>query len=147
MTHREATLADLDPLTEWNRHLIADESSANPMTEPELRERMRDWLITDSYRVFIFTGNEADLAYALFAESDTEIFLRQFFVHRDHRRQGHGRQAMHLLKSEIWPRNKRLTVEVLAHNTAAYTFWRSIGYEAWTIGMSQPAGSQDPSTD
>ncbi len=146
MTHREATIEDLDLLTEWNQHLITDESSANPMTTAELRERMHEWLFSDLYRVMIFTESETDLAYALFAESDTEVFLRQFFVHRDHRRQGHGRQVMNLLKSEIWPADKRLTVEVLVHNTAAYTFWRSTGYEAWTIRMSQEPDSQSTTT-
>ncbi len=37
---------------------------------------------------------------------------------------GLGKKAMHLLFSEIWPKTKRLTVEVLVANTTAVAFWR-----------------------
>lgn len=135
MTHREATADDLDLLAGWNHQLIEDESADNPMTVPELRERMAEWLDSKAYRAIIFSDNSQDLAYALFAESDTEIWLRQFFVDRNHRRQSHGRESMKILRSEIWPQDKRLTVEVLAHNTDAYSFWRETGYHACSIRL------------
>ncbi len=67
------------------------------------------------------------LAYALFREQPDEVYLRQLFVVRERRRQGIGRQAVELLRTKIWPTNKRLTIEVLTANTAAVAFWRSVG--------------------
>ncbi|MGD0349369.1 MAG: GNAT family N-acetyltransferase [Verrucomicrobiota bacterium] len=55
--------------------------------------------------------------------------MRQLFVVRNHRRQGFGSQAMKILITKIWPKNKRLTVEVLVRNPAAIAFWRAVGYK------------------
>jgi ribosomal protein S18 acetylase RimI-like enzyme len=42
---------------------------------------------------------------------------------------------MHLLRSEIWPKTKRLTVEVLVANTAAVAFWRAVGYHDYSLKL------------
>ena len=138
MTHREATAADLDLLAEWNHQLVVDERADNPMDVAHLRERMSNWLVEEGLRAVIFTITNHDVAYALFHETDEYVHLRQFFVDRDHRRQGHGRTAMHILKNSIWPQNKSLTVGVLTHNTDAYSFWREMAYEATVIKMEIP---------
>ena len=85
MEHRFAGESDLDLLAEWNHQLIRDEGHNNPMTVPELRERMRGWLETD-YRAVLFSMEGEPLAYALYREGPEEIYLRQFFVRRDRRR-------------------------------------------------------------
>lgn len=139
LEYRIADAGDLDVLIEWNRQLIEDEASRNPMSVAELRKRMADWLETSEYRAVLFYREHLPVAYALYAEKDDEIYLRQFFVAREHRRRGHGRNAMDLLKSEIWPPGKSLTVDVLTDNTGAYTFWRECGYEADYIHMRQSA--------
>jgi len=54
--------------------------------------------------------------------------LRHFFVDRGYRRQGLGREAIRLLQSELWPRDKRWTVQVLTGNAPAVAFWRAVGY-------------------
>lgn len=68
------------------------------------------------------------MAYALYREQPEEVYLRQLFVVRNWCRQGIGRQAVEILRLQIWPRNKRLTVDVLIRNTAAIAFWRAVGY-------------------
>jgi predicted acetyltransferase len=75
------------------------------------------------------------VAYALFREEPQEIYLRQLFVVRSRRRQGLGRRAMEILRSEVWPKNKRLTVEVLVANKAAVEFWRSVGYLDYSVKL------------
>ena len=138
MTHREATEADLDLLAKWNHELIADEQADNPMNVAQLRERMGRWISEDDLHAVIFTVDDHDVAYALYHLTDEYTHLRQFFVDRDHRRQGHGRTAMRILKEDIWPQDKTLTVGVLTHNTDAYSFWREMGYEATLIKMEIP---------
>jgi predicted acetyltransferase len=95
---------------------------------------MRNWISTD-YKAVIFEASGEPLAYALFIEEENEIYLRQFFVRRDKRRNGIGREAIKILWEDIWPSNKRLTVEVLTSNAAAVNFWHSVGYRDYCLKL------------
>lgn len=79
--------------------------------------------------------NNQTVAYALFWEETKEIYLRQFFVVRDQRRRGLGRGAFETLRSKIWPKSKRLVVEVLVKNQAATAFWRAVGYQDYSLKL------------
>jgi predicted acetyltransferase len=104
------------------------------MTVPELEHRMREW-ISAEYRAIIYEEDGAMVAYALFREEPEEIYLRQFFVVRNRRSQGIGRRAVEILRSQIWSKNKRLTVEVLVANNRAASFWRSAGYTDYALSL------------
>lgn len=104
------------------------------MTVPQLEERMRSWLHED-YTAMIFEDTSGVVAYALFRVQPDEIYLRHFFVVRQRRRQGIGRHAMRILFTEVWPRNKRLTVNVLTANTAGIAFWRAVGYVDYCLTL------------
>jgi GNAT superfamily N-acetyltransferase len=134
MEYRFATDRDLDLLAEWNHQLIRDEGHRNRMTVPELQERMRGWL-GGEYKAVIFASAGESVAYALYKESATEVYLRQLFVRRDRRRQGIGREAVAILRDRLWPRHKRLTVEVLTANGPAVAFWRSVGYKDYCLTL------------
>ncbi len=54
---------------------------------------MKDWLAGE-YLAIIFTDDIEPKAYALYKESLSEIYLRQFFVRRECRRQGIGQKAI-----------------------------------------------------
>lgn len=112
------------------------------MTVPQLAERMRAWLVSGEYDAQVFeTGGEV-VAYALFREQPAEIYLRQFFVVRERRRQDCGRQAMRLLLDSVWTKNKRRIVEVLAENTPALGFYRALGFTDYSITLEiLPAGA------
>jgi predicted acetyltransferase len=134
LSFRFATLADCRALAELNHQLIRDEGHRNPMTVPELDQRMRSWLAGE-YRAVIFEADGGIVAYALFREEPEEIYLRQLFVVRHKRRQGVGRKSVEMLRSQIWPRNKRLMVEVLVANTNAVAFWRAVGYRDYALRL------------
>jgi predicted acetyltransferase len=102
------------------------------MTVPELERRMRGWLESD-YTAIIFEQDGELVAYALYREQPEELYLRQLFVVRNRRRQGIGRAAMEILRTQIWPKDKRLTVEVLVKNSAAVAFWRAVGYQDYSL--------------
>ena len=134
MTHRFATASDCPLLGELNHQLIQDEGHRNRMSPAELAQRMEVWIASE-YRALIFE-NEAELiGYALFRESADEIYLRQLFVSRNMRRRGFGRAMVKVLRSQIWPDNKRLTVEVLVANGAATQFWRALGYRDYALTL------------
>jgi predicted acetyltransferase len=134
MTHRQANLNDCALLAELNHQLIRDEGHRNKMTVPELKQRLKDWLASE-YAAVIFEDCEEVISYALYYEQPEEIYLRQLFVARNRRRQGIGRQAFEILRSKIWPANKRLTVEVLVKNEAAVAFWRAVGCKDYSLKL------------
>jgi predicted acetyltransferase len=76
------------------------------------------------------------------------IYLRQLFVARDRRRQGIGRRALELLRTQVWPKSTRLTVDVLVTNQPALAFWRAVGYRDYslTLEMRPESASSASST-
>jgi predicted acetyltransferase len=134
MNFRFANANDCALLAELNHQLIRDEGHRNKMTVPELEQRMKDWIASE-YAVAIFEMDGEVVAYALYREQPEEIYLRQLFVVRNQRRKGIGRQAFEILRSKIWPKNKRLTVEVLVQNSAAVMFWRAVGYKDYSLKL------------
>lgn len=140
MNFRRAAANDCALLAELNHQLIRDEGHRNPMTVPELEERMKGWLASD-YAAVIFEDGGELVAYALFREEPKEIYFRQLFIVRHRRRRGIGREAVEILRSQIWPKNKRLTVEVLVQNSAAIAFWRAAGYKDYCLTLEIMPGN------
>jgi predicted acetyltransferase len=134
MTFHRATLNDCALLAKLNHQLIRDEGHRNKMTVPELEQRMKGWLSSE-YATVLYENDGEVVAYTLYREQPEEIFLRQLFVVRNCRRQGIGRQAFEILRSKIWPKNKRLTVDVLVQNTAVVAFWRAVGYKDYCLTL------------
>ena len=137
MTLRPATVDDCPRLAELNHQLIRDEGHRNPMTVAELEQRMRGWLAGE-YRVVLFEDGGEVVAYALFREQSEEIYLRQLFVVRHRRRQGIGRRAVEMLRSQVWPKSKRLTVDVLVGNEGGVAFWRQLGFTDYCLTLEIP---------
>lgn len=134
MRFRVATDADSALLAGLNRQLIADEGHRNAMTLSELEERMRGWL-RGMYHAIIFELAAYPAAYALYRDDPDGIYLRQFFVDRQQRRAGIGRQAIALLRAEIWPPGRRVTVEALATNRRGYAFWTALGFHDYAVTL------------
>jgi GNAT superfamily N-acetyltransferase len=130
---RRATLNDCPLLADLNHQLIRDEGHRNKMDVAQLSQRMGGWLQFGEHAAVIFQYGGEVVAYAVYRESAEEIYLRQLFVVRTRRREGIGRQACAILRGKIWPKSKRLIVEVLAKNTAAIAFWRAVGYQNYSL--------------
>jgi ribosomal protein S18 acetylase RimI-like enzyme len=131
---RAATSDDCALLAELNHQLIRDEGHHNRMTVSELEQRMKDWLASE-YAAVLFENNGEVVAYVLYREQATKVYLRQLFVVRHRRRQGLGRMVIEILRTKIWPKGKRLTVDVLVHNHAAIAFWRAAGYQDYCLTL------------
>jgi ribosomal protein S18 acetylase RimI-like enzyme len=136
LRYRLATLADADTLGRLNHELIRDEGHRNPMTLPELVERMRNWLACDGYEALLGHGaGDEPVAYVLWRDLPDSVYLRQIYVQREYRRQGTARHLM-LSVFERWP-DKRLTVDVLAGNARALAFWRRMGYQDYAVMLER----------
>ena len=136
MKHRIATREDIADLARLNHQLIVDEGHRNTMNESELSERMERWIGGD-YTASLFEDEATVVAYALYREDPDEIYLRQFFVSRRLRRSGIGRDCMDILFREVWPAEKKITLDVLVHNEAAIAFWREMGFTDYCITMER----------
>lgn len=137
MTFREARIEDCARLAELNHQLIRDEGHRNRMNVSELEQRMREWLAGD-YRAVVYEDDGEIVAYALFREQSEEIHLRQLFVVGHRRGQGLGRRAVEILRTNVWPKTKRLTVEVLVNNKRAIAFWRRVGFVDYSLALEIP---------
>lgn len=134
MNYRRATQADVPLLARLNRQLIQDEGHRNRMSLAELEQRMSRWL-DEEYEAVLFELDDTVLVYALYRLEPDYIYLRQFFVSRDHRRKGIGRRAIRMLQSEVWPGDARIRVEVLVGNDVARNFWKTVGFAEYAIIM------------
>ena len=137
MKYRFATLDDVSVLAVMNKQLTEDEQHRNRYkSEQWFKDRMVQFLNGD-YTAVLFEKT-AIVAYALFRDHpdhDDTIYLRQIFVSREYRRQGIGREVMNILNNDIWPKGKRLTVEVLSHNDIARKFYQSVGYKEYCLEL------------
>jgi GNAT superfamily N-acetyltransferase len=136
MQYRMATPDDAHRLAEMNQWLIADEGHRNRMSLGELTERMRGWLEND-YRAVIFDEPEGWVGYALFRTEPDWIYLRQFFIRKDRRRKGLGREAIEWLSTNVWSDAARLRLDVLINNTAGLAFWKSLGFKGYCLTMER----------
>ena len=145
MNYRFASGDDVPILAAMNRQLVEDEQHRNRF-KPDawFEERMRGFL-TEGYQAVLFELEEEVVAYALYTRhpdhSDT-IYLRQVFVDRTRRRQGIGREVMRLLKEEIWPQDRRVTVEVLVGNQVARAFYKAVGFQEYSLELEIPASER-----
>src|SRR6478735_7182669 len=101
MEYRRATVADAPALASMNWQLIRDEGHRNPMTVPELATRMSGWL-GGEYEAVVFEEGGQPAGYALYRRDPEFVYLRQFYVRRECRRRGIGREAIGWLRRHAW---------------------------------------------
>ena len=101
-------------------------------------QRLDRWL-AGSYHAVVFERNGEALGYALFRATDPDlkgpggVYLRQFYIRRDGRRAGAGREAFELLVQEVLEPGQRVVLEALASNPGGQDFWRAIGLTEYAI--------------
>jgi predicted acetyltransferase len=132
ITLRVATTADLPAVAAMNKLLIEDEKHENPMSVAELEERVRGW-ISSNYAAYMFQLEEKTIGYALVNMEAKPIYLRQFFIARDWRRQGAGTAGFKALLREL--RTETLEIDVLVWNKSAIAFWTALGFDQRSLRM------------
>lgn len=132
LTVTAASGDDFDLLAELNRQLIEDEKHDNPMNTEQLKERMK-LLLEGEYRAYLFTESGEVKGYALVHHGRNPLYLRQFFICRNSRRQGYGRAAFPTLAAFLG--TSRLDIDVLYWNERARSFWKSLGFKERSIHM------------
>jgi len=132
--YRRATVSDVPLLARMHRQSVEDECSE---PYPSLSECGAEIgrCISGKGEAIIFQIGGADVGYTLFQREPEGIFLRHFFVCREHRRKGIGRTAMLWLIAKAWQTPARIRLAVHVENAAGHAFWRAIGFSDWLIDM------------
>ena len=126
MEIKKCTLEDVPQLAFFNKQLIEDEKSNNPMSIEELEERMTGFLNTE-YDAYFFLVDETVVGYALVKKTCTPLYLRQFLIAREYRRKHYGREAFRALSEYLGV--ERMDIEVLPWNERGMRFWESLGFK------------------
>ena len=136
MLYRFAEITDYQLLASMNKQLIQDEGHRNLMGLAELERRMAKWL-GEQYQAILFEEGRIAYGYALFKEEPEYIYLRHFYVAREHRRKGVGRAAIEWLCCHTWGSNRRIRLDVLIDNEAGIAFWKSVGFGAYCLTLEK----------
>ena len=126
MEIKKCTLKDVAQLAILNKQLIDDEKSDNPMSIKELEDRMTGFLNTE-YDAYFFVVNNAVVGYALVKNTCSPLYLRQFFIDRQYRKQHLGTEAFKSLIEYL--KVKSIDIEVLSWNEVGNRFWESCGFK------------------
>lgn len=130
-----ATLADVETLAKLNKRLIENEQHPNPMNIDQLAERMSSWLQAE-YRGYLALVDNQVVAYCLYRDDGKYYYLRHLFVDRDYRRQGVATQLLDWMYARVWP-DKKVRLDVLAHNQSAIAFYQRYGFELHVLRMEK----------
>ncbi len=139
---RKAGEADLPLLARLNRALIEDEGSRNPMALDALKARMAEFL-RDGWRADLFYRDDEVLGYVLYqiGRDDYEdaplVYLRQFFIIKEHRRQGYGLHAVEYLIKYAFPPGSIVSLDVLQTNASGRKFWEKAGFSRYYINLKR----------
>ena len=132
-----ATLVDVSLLAALNQQLQIDESHRLRMEIPELERRITGWLLDEGYEAALFEQDGETAGYALFRREPDFVYLKQFFICRQFRRQGLGRQAVEWLLRHKWHNEPRVRLDVLVNNERGVAFWRAVGFQDYCLTMER----------
>lgn len=130
-----AERTDAETLAELNKCLIEDEGHPNPMNIAQLTERMQEWLATD-YICYMAKENGRVAAYCLYRDDGGHYYMRQLYVDRAHRRKGIATRLLDWLYENVWM-DKKVRLDVLAHNEDAVAFYKRYGFRVGVFRMEK----------
>ena len=131
---RDITQADIMEIARMNLALIADEGSDNPMGLPELEQRMAGFL-ESGYEGVLILADGMTAGYCLWRPEEGRwgggpgVYLRQYYIKPEYRRQGLGRSALSSIIREQLAGAAFIELDVLECNEAGKEFWESVGFK------------------
>ena len=136
-----AESAEAEFLAELNRQLDEDEPYPYRLPLSELAARMTRWITTGEYQVLLFRCGNSVIGYAVWRLEDRGAYLRHFFICRDQRRAGWGRQVMRILCRDVFPKDRPVQLETAIGNKTGIAFWHALGFQDFGLSMELPPGA------
>jgi ribosomal protein S18 acetylase RimI-like enzyme len=133
MLLNEASIDDLEILTEMNINLRKDEMMDNVMADDEVRGRMKEFLTGNIYKTFILTDEKDLVGYILIDVTKKPCYLRQIYIKETFRSKGYG---AHLIEKAMELLNiNQIDVEVMIWNEKAVGFYERLGFNKRYLGL------------
>jgi GNAT superfamily N-acetyltransferase len=131
---------DAELLGAMNAQLSVDEGGQPIGPLPVYVARMRGWLEAGRYQAAIARRDEEALAYVLWRDDHDygDIFIRQYFVSREHRGAGLGQALFERAVSQLWP-GRPLRLDVYDSNPRGRAFWEKTGFAPYSRLMRRSA--------
>lgn len=134
------------PLAPWELGMVADmnlqlqrDEGSHVMPQEEAVRRLSQWLAGD-YVCHLYRFDQRLAGYVLYrpTDPDTEghrdgVYIRQFFILPEFRRQGLGRAASELLVEQVLPPATYITLEAMTANPAGRAFWQALGFQEYCV--------------
>lgn len=145
---RRADTADAAVLAQMNDRLVTDQGSASSWSPGKFQRRFEEWLRTGEWQVDVVVEDYQIVGYAVYQErrdyyyeSKTVTYLRQFYIDRDHRGQGVGREALSVLVETRFRKGQSVAVDVVATNPGGHGFWSKMGFSPYYTQMTMQRNS------
>jgi predicted acetyltransferase len=136
---------EFELLGRMNRELIEDERHRNPMNPAELAERARRFIESEGWSINLIIRGQEIVGFATFRHEPlgvqppvTQFHLRHFFIARQWRRRGLGREAFQRLLARC-TQGEPVVIDVLEANPGGRAFWSSMGFEPYALRMERKA--------
>jgi GNAT superfamily N-acetyltransferase len=132
---------DAELLGSLNAQLAEDEGAHLIGPTSAYIERMRGWLEQGRYQAAAARRGDDVLAYVLWRDDPDygDIFVRQFFVSRQHRGAGLGRLLFERAAGQFW-QDRPLRLDVYDSNPGAGAFWQNLGFAPYSRLMRRAPG-------
>jgi RimJ/RimL family protein N-acetyltransferase len=129
---------DIALLSRLYQELLEDESFDIPRTADELREGMAGHLSAGE-AAFLFMAEDRVVGYALIIVKSSPPYIHHFYICRDARRYGYGKEAFYALLDTL--NTDQIDLDVLVWNERGQAFWSSLGFQPRSMIMRYQAGN------
>jgi len=134
MEYRQATCDDVPYLARMDIQRRRDEGASPIPALPVAEQRMNE-LLDSGCEAVVFGRGNADFGYVLYRRESASVRVLEFFVKGRRRHQGVGRTAFQWLAEHVWDKADRICLDIRKDNSAALTFWESLGFEQYSVGL------------
>lgn len=138
---------ELGIVADMNLQLQREEGSRVMLLDDAIR-RLSLWLAGD-YVCHLYRFDQRLAGYVLYrpTDPDTEghrdgVYIRQFFILPEFRRQGLGRAAFELLVEHVLPPATYITLEAMTANPAGRAFWQALGFREYCVRYERDTSSK-----
>lgn len=127
---------DIALLSRLYQELLEDESFDGLRTLDELRDGMASHLGAGEV-AFLFMAEDRVVGYALIVVTKSLPYIHHFYICRDARRHGFGKEAFYVLLDTL--KTDRIDLDVFVWNERGRAFWSSLGFVPRSIIMRYQA--------
>jgi ribosomal protein S18 acetylase RimI-like enzyme len=129
---------DIVLLSRLYQELLEDESFDIPRTADELRDSMAGHLSAGE-TAFLFVADDEVVGYSLIKGKCSPPYIHHFFICRNARRHGYGKEAFYALLEAL--KTDCIDLDVLVWNERGQAFWSSLGFQPRSVIMRYQANN------